>query len=59
MIPVVGGALALCAIGTWLVWFSAHMQRRLDEDDVRAACHRVRPEAAQRGFDTVSFSREG
>lgn len=58
-IYAVVGALALCAIGTWLVWFSAYVQRRLAEDDVRAACHRVMPEAAQRCFDTVVIQRGG
>lgn len=53
------GAVALLAMGTWLVWFSAYTQRRFAEDDVRAACHRVMPETAERCFDTVVLQRGG
>lgn len=53
------GALVVLAIGTWFIWFSAHLQRKLAADDVRAACHRVMPESAERCFDTVVIQRGG
>jgi hypothetical protein len=58
-IYAVAAALALCAMGTWWVWFSAYMQRKFIEDDVRAACHRLMPEASARCFDTVIIQRGG
>lgn len=52
--------MALSAmIGTWLVWFSAHLQRSLHEEDIRAACRRAMPETADRCFDTVIIQRGG
>jgi hypothetical protein len=53
------GALAVLAMGTWLVWFSAYVQRKFAEEDVRAACHRIMPETAERCFDTVVIQRGG
>jgi hypothetical protein len=49
----------LAVIGTWLVWFSAFIQRNLQEDDVRAACRRAMPDTADRCFDTVVIQRGG
>jgi len=49
----------LAVIGTWLVWFSAFIQRNLQEDDIRAACRRAMPETAERCFDTVVIQRGG
>ncbi len=49
----------LAVIGTWLVWFSAFIQRNLQEDDIRAACRRAMPETADRCFDTVVIQRGG
>ena len=49
----------LAVIGTWLVWFSAFIQRNLQEDDIRAACRRAMPDAADRCFDTVVIQRGG
>jgi hypothetical protein len=46
-------------IGTWLVWFSALLQRNLQEEDIRAACQRAMPETADRCFDTVVIQRGG
>lgn len=46
-------------IGTWLVWFSAYIQRSLHEEDIRAACRRAMPETADRCFDTVIIQRGG
>jgi hypothetical protein len=53
------GALLLAIIGTWLVWFSASFQRKLQEADIRAACQRVMPDQAERCFDTVVIQRGG
>ena len=52
-------ALLLATIGTWLVWFSASIERTLQEDDIRAACRRAMPETAERCFDTVVLQRGG
>lgn len=49
----------LAVIGTWLVWFSAFIQRSLQEEDIRAACRRAMPETAERCFDTVVIQRGG
>jgi hypothetical protein len=56
---LVVGAVLLTAIGTWLVWFSASVQRKLQEEDIRAACQRVMPDTAERCFDTVVIQRGG
>lgn len=53
------GAVLLAVIGTWLVWFSASVQRKFQEDDIRAACQRAMPETADRCFDTVIIQRGG
>lgn len=53
------GALLLAAIGTWLVWFSASVQRNFQEEQIRAACQRVMPDTAERCFDTVVIQRGG
>lgn len=52
-------ALLLALIGTWLVWFSAFLQRSLHEDGIRAACQRAMPDQAERCFDTVMIQRGG
>ena len=49
----------LTVVGTWLVWFSAIIQRNLQEEDIRAACQRAMPETADRCFDTVVIQRGG
>jgi hypothetical protein len=49
----------LAVIGTWLVWFSAFIQKNLQEDDIRAACRRAMPDTADRCFDTVVIQRGG
>lgn len=51
--------ILLAVIGTWLVWFSAFIQRNLQEDDIRAACRRAMPETVDRCFDTVVIQRGG
>jgi hypothetical protein len=53
------GATLLALIGTWLVWFSFVVQRKFNEEDVRAACQRVMPETAERCVDTVIIQRGG
>ena len=53
------GAVLLAIIGTWLVWFSASVQRKFQEEDIRAACQRVMPDTAERCFDTVVIQRGG
>ena len=53
------GAVLLAVIGTWLVWFSASVQRKLQEEDIRAACQRVMPDTAERCYDTVVIQRGG
>ena len=50
-------AVLAALIGTWLVWFSAYVQRKQNEEDIRAACGRVMPETADRCFDTVIIQR--
>lgn len=55
----VSGAILVVVTGTWLVWFSAYVQRKFQEEDIRAACHRVMPETADRCFDTVVIQRGG
>lgn len=52
-------ALLLATIGTWLVWFSAFMERTLQEEEIRGACRRAMPETAERCFDTVVIQRGG
>lgn len=52
-------ALLLAMIGTWLVWFSAILQRSLHDDGIRAACQRAMPDQAERCFDTVMIQRGG
>lgn len=53
------GAVFTAAIGTWLVWFSLSVQRKLNEDDIREACHRIMPDLADRCYDTVVIQRGG
>jgi hypothetical protein len=54
----VGAALAV-VVGTWLVWLSASLERRFQEEDIRAACQRVMPETVDRCVDTVIIQRGG
>ncbi len=53
------GGLLLAIIGSWLIWFSASLQRRFQEEDIKAACQRVMPDTAERCFDTVVIQRGG
>lgn len=56
---LIAGALVAAAIGTWLVWFSVFAQRKVNEEDIREACHRMMPETADRCYDTVVIQRGG
>jgi hypothetical protein len=53
------GAVLLAVIGTWLVWFSLSVQRKFQEEDIRASCQRVMPDTAERCYDTVVIQRGG
>ena len=53
------GSVLLAAIGSWLVWFSASIQRQFQQEDIRAACQRVMPETTDRCVDTVVIQRGG
>lgn len=53
------GALLLGLIGTWLVWFSVVVQRKHNDDDIRAACQRMMPDTVERCVDTVVIQRGG
>ena len=46
-------------LGTWLVWWAAHLQRQFALDEIRAACLRVLPETVDRCVDTVIIQRGG
>ncbi len=52
-------ALLLAMIGTWLVWFSAVIQRNFQQEDIRAACQRAMPDTAERCIDTVVIQKGG
>lgn len=41
---VLGAAFAV-ALGSWLVWLSAYVQRMFIEEDIYAVCQRVMPDA--------------
>ena len=53
------GIFAAFALGTWLVWWGALVQRMFTLQDVRSACQRVMPEAVERCIDTVTIQRGG
>lgn len=53
------GILAAFALGTWLVWWAALVQRTFTLEDVRSACQRVMAEAVERCVDTVTIQRGG
>ena len=53
------GAVLVVALGSWLVWLSAYLQRMFIEEDIRAACQRVMPDTLQRCVDTVIIQRGG
>ena len=53
------GILAAFALGTWLVWWAALVQRAFTLEDVRSACQRVMAESVERCIDTVTIQRGG
>ena len=53
------GLLAAFALGTWLIWWAALVQRAFTLEDIRSACQRVMPEAVERCIDTVTIQRGG
>jgi hypothetical protein len=53
------GVVLVVALGSWLVWLSAYLQRTFIEEDIRAACQRVMPDTLQRCVDTVIIQRGG
>ena len=53
------GIVVAFALGTWLVWWGASLQRTFIVEDIRSACHRVMPETAERCVDTVIIQRGG
>jgi len=53
------GVVLVVALGSWLVWLSAYVQRMFIEEDIHAACQRVMPDSVQRCVDTVVIQRGG
>jgi hypothetical protein len=53
------GILVAFARGTWLVWWSALVQRAFTFEEIRSACQRVMPETVERCIDTVTIQRGG
>jgi len=53
------GILAAFAVGTWLVWWAALVQRSFTVEEIRSACQRVMPETVERCIDTVTIQRGG
>jgi hypothetical protein len=53
------GILAAFALGSWLVWWAALVQRAFMLEDIRSACQRVMPETVERCVDTVTIQRGG
>ncbi len=51
------GAVLVAVIGTWLVWFSVSLQRKVQDEEVRGACQRLMPETVDRCVDTVVIQR--
>lgn len=53
------GTMLVVLMGSWLVWWTIHLQRQFAEDEIRAACQRVMPDTVQRCVDTVVIQRGG
>jgi hypothetical protein len=51
--------LVAFALGTWLVWWGAIVQRAFTVEEIRSACQRVMPESVERCLDTVTIQRGG
>jgi len=59
VIQWMAGTILAVLIGSWLVWWTVHLQRQFAEDEIRAACQRVMPDTVQRCLDTVVIQRGG
>lgn len=59
LMPWTVGTILVVLIGSWLVWWGLYLQRQFAEDEIRAACQRVMPDAVQRCVDTVVIQRGG
>ena len=55
----IAGIIVLFGVGTWLVWWSASVQRTFTLEDIRSSCQRVMPETVERCVDTVIIQRGG
>jgi hypothetical protein len=53
------GIVATFALGSWLVWLTAYLQRHFVLEDIRSACQRVMPDTVERCVDTVIIQRGG
>jgi len=53
------GIVAAFALGSWLVWLTAYLQRHFVLEDVRSACQRIMPDSVERCVDTVIIQRGG
>jgi hypothetical protein len=53
------GIVAAFALGSWLVWLTAYLQRHFVLEDIRSACQRVMPDTVERCVDTVIIQRGG
>ncbi len=53
------GLVALCGIGTWLVWYGVQLDHSLSMQEIQTACGRTMPEAMERCVDTVVIQRGG
>ena len=59
MMQWVLGAVLAVLVGSWIVWWTIHLQRQFAEEEIRAACQRVMPDSVQRCVDTVVIQRGG
>ena len=51
------GVVVAFALGTWLIWWAAMVQRAFAVEEIRSACQRVMPESVERCVDTVTIQR--
>ncbi|SLM49224.1 protein of unknown function [Nitrospira japonica] len=53
------GIVVAFALGSWLVWLTAYLQRHFVLEDIRSSCQRIMPDAVERCVDTVIIQRGG
>lgn len=53
------GIVVAFGLGTWLVWWSASVQRTFALEEIRSSCQRIMPETVDRCVDTVVIQRGG